>query len=462
MPALINRNLTEHKGSPRIYLDDGLLSELGVSESYRRYNRIWQEDKLILRLHDEGKYVVSSKMKRGERVNVIDINTKELSNLFDANAKLRIAIQKGSIVIKVHQGETAIRQREASFLEALKNGALKKGAVFHGGGLMDHAIHEGFKKSGIASVISFAVEIDERYLNSSIRNNAHLFDENTIFVNSDVADVHAHAMPQVHVLSGGIPCTGASLSGRSKNKLQHAEDHESAGACFFNFLNIVKGSNPAICIMENVKQYMNTASFSIIKSVMGGLGYDLLTNVYNGLDFGASESRERMVCIAISKGLNKGDLLGLIDKEIEAGKTGPTPLSSVLDDLPLDHDSWKEVTYLKDKAKRDAASGKGFAMQILNKDAVSCGTIGAGYAKARSTEPRLQHPTNPLLSRLFNALEHARIKKAPERIVNGLSETVAHQVLGNGVIVSLFEIIAKCIIDILTFNLLSKNKQHAA
>ncbi|WP_263972589.1 hypothetical protein [Pseudoalteromonas nigrifaciens] len=30
MPTLINRNLTQHRGSPRIYLDDALLDELGV------------------------------------------------------------------------------------------------------------------------------------------------------------------------------------------------------------------------------------------------------------------------------------------------------------------------------------------------------------------------------------------------------------------------------------------------
>lgn len=443
MPALLNRNLTQHRGSPRIYLDDAILDLLGVDDAHPFYDRIWQDDKLILRISENGKYKVSSKAKGGRIVNVIDINTSKLAELFDDNSKLRIAIQKGSIVIKAHSSELAIRKREESYLNAIQNsGTLTIASPFHGGGLMDYAVHEGFKKASIASVVKFAIEIDTRYLNSSMLNNAHLFDSNTVYINSDVADVHAHNLPQVNILLAGVPCVGASLSGKSKNKIKFAEEHDSAGACFFSLLNIIKGSNPAVVILENVKQYIETASFAVIQSVLCSLGYDLSTNVYNGLDFGASESRQRMVCIAVSKGLNDFGVLQSIEDIIEANKTHCTPLSSVLDELPLDHPSWKEVTYLKEKELRDRAAGKGFAMQILTKDAVSCGVIGSGYFKSRSTEPRLQHPENPNLSRLFTAREHARIKQAPEGIINGLSETVAHEILGNGVIVSLFEVVA--------------------
>lgn len=101
MPTLINRNLTQHRGSPRIYLDDALLDELGVDCENPFYDRIWHEDKLILRINESGQYKVSSKQKGGNRVNVIDINTAKLGSIFPENAKLRIAIKQGSIVIKV-------------------------------------------------------------------------------------------------------------------------------------------------------------------------------------------------------------------------------------------------------------------------------------------------------------------------------------------------------------------------
>lgn len=442
MPSLINRTLTEHRGSPRIYLDDAILDELEVDSENPFYDRIWQDDKLILRLNPNGKYKISSKAKNSSRVHVIDINLAKLSELFDLNSKLRIAIKKGSIIIKRHAIESAIKLRESSFLEALSQNKLTMASLCHGGGLLDHAMHSGFKKADISTSVSFAVEIDDRYLNSSIRNNPHLFNDQSVYINSDIADVNPHNMTQVNVLTAGLPCTGASLSGKSKNKLSFAEEHESAGACFFSFLNIVKGCGAALVVLENVKQYIGTASFAVIKSVLGSLGFDLLTDVYVGTDFGATERRERMVCLALSKGLNKSNVLSSISEHLEGLKTPSTPIADILDDVPLDHPSWKEVEYLKLKEEKDRNLGKGFRMQLLEPSAESCGVLGAGYAKARSTEARMLHPINKALSRLFNKREHARIKKAPESIVDGLSETVAHQILGNGVIVSLFEALA--------------------
>jgi hypothetical protein len=52
----------------------------------------------------------------------------------------------------------------------------------------------------------------------------------------------------------------------------------------------------------------------------------------------------------------------------------------------------------------------------------------------RSTDPKLQHPTDPKLLRQFTPGEHARIKGVPERLVDGVSATVAHQILGQGVV----------------------------
>lgn len=457
MPTLINRNLTQHRGSPRIYLDDALLDELGVDCENPFYDRIWHEDKLILRINESGQYKVSSKQKAGNRVNVIDINTAKLGSIFPENAKLRIAIKQGSIVIKAHASESAIKMREESFIAAVNAGSITAGSLFHGGGLLDWGMHAGFEKSKINSTTSYAVEIDSRYLNASMKNNSHLFDANTIFINSDVADVHTHNMAQVNILYAGIPCQGASISGISKNKLSFAEQHESAGACFFSFLNIAKGTNAAVIVIENVKAYISTASFAVIKSVLGSLGYDLHTDVYLGTDYGASERRERMVCIAVSKGLNFDNMLNEIADHIKACKTPHTPLADVLETLPLDHSAWKEVEYLKLKQVKDKAAGKGFRMQILEPTDETCGCLGSGYFKSRSTEPRLAHPTDKSLSRLFTKAEHARIKRAPEKIVDGLSETVAHQVLGNGVIVSLFEAIAFSI-GVISKRSLSYNK----
>lgn len=81
----------------------------------------------------------------------------------------------------------------------------------------------------------------------------------------------------------------------------------------------------------------------------------------------------------------------------------------------------------------------------MTADSTSVGTIGRGYSKARSTEPFLAHPVDQGLSRLFTAVEHARLKGIPESLVAGVSETTAHEILGQSVIYPVFEAVGKAI-----------------
>lgn len=113
-------------------------------------------------------------------------------------------------------------------------------------------------------------------------------------------------------------------------------------------------------------------------------------------------------------------------------------LGDVLEAVPLDDERYRTYAYLDTKAKRDRANGNNFAQKILTPEADSVGTIGRGYSKARSTEPLLVHPTNPNLKRLLTPVEHARVKTVPEHLVKRLSNTVAHEVLGQSVVHSAF------------------------
>lgn len=65
--------------------------------------------------------------------------------------------------------------------------------------------------------------------------------------------------------------------------------------------------------------------------------------------------------------------------------------------------------------------------------------------QGRSTEPFILHPTKPGLSRLLTAREHARVKTIPEEVVAGVSETVAHEILGQSVIFTAFEALAAAV-----------------
>lgn len=50
-----------------------------------------------------------------------------------------------------------------------------------------------------------------------------------------------------------------------------------------------------------------------------------------------------------------------------------------------------------------------------------------------STDPLLAHPTNPDLLRQLTVTEHARIKEVPPSLVQGMSKTDGHALLGQSV-----------------------------
>ncbi len=439
MTVIINTKLGEARGNSRIWVEGKRLERGGFTAGVK-YQMTQQGGKLALVAAQDGQYTVSRRERNGKITPIIDLNNAEITQLFEGVKMLRILILEGRIIISAHHQEQRVAEREERLLAKLANGTkLAMGSLFHGGGVADKAMHSGFKKAGIASSVTLAVEIESTYIESSLANNPELWDDNSLIINGGIQtiDMNKTLDIQCDVLFAGVPCTGASKAGRSKNGITMAEEHEAAGAMFFHFLQFVQRLNPAIVVIENVVEYQNTASMTVIRSVLGSLGYNLSERTMNGNEFGALENRNRLCVVATSAGLDAIDL-----EKVTPLQDKPETLAAILEDVALDDPMWKSYDYLAEKEKRDIAAGKGFRRQLLDSSAESCGTIGAGYAKVRSTEPQLVHPTNPELSRIFTPAEHAAVKGIPASTVAGLSATRAHEVLGQSVIFPLFEAVA--------------------
>src|SRR3546814_9410665 len=98
-------------------------------------------------------------------------------------------------------------------------------------------------------------------------------------------------------------------------------------------------------------------------------------------------------------------------------------LGDVLEDVAEDDPRWSTMIYLREKEIRDQEAGKGFRMQIFDEESTRVSTIGRGYAKIRSTEPKIRHPSNPDLLRQLTPTEHARIKGIPEEMISDVPAT---------------------------------------
>lgn len=454
--TVINTLVSESRSVPRIWIEGNRLThggiEIGVQYVMNVSSQLRRIELRPAPVGFAGKTFCISKRTRNDRVYpLLELRDAVINELFKVGTKLRVAINKGRIVISMSHIAMRVQERVSRFLDKIKNGKpLSVCSIFHGGGVLDAALHHGMQRSKVASFVKVAVELEGDYIDSSLRNNPALFNEESIVINGDIRDVNilGGGIPQTDLLVGGVPCTGASKSGASKLGLSCAEEHQTAGALFHYYLDWVKVMNPALVVLENVVEYISTSAMIVIRSVLTHLGYEVRETVLDGPSFGSLEKRRRLCMIATTPGVcDPVDFDQLIPVRQKEEK-----LADVLEVVPADSTSWKTYDYLADKELRDKASGKGFARQLLTGEEDGCGTVGRGYAKARSTEPFIVAPHDASLSRLMTPGEHARVKTIPENLIEGLSATTAHEVLGQSVIYSAFvavgELIGKTVLGL--------------
>ena len=443
MTTVINTHLSESRGKKRIWLEGTKLVREKISPGLR-FDIVKKDNKLILKFGESGKYKVSQRTRRGVISPIIDLVNSMITELFRDTRAIRVSIKNLVMTISQHFSDDAISRRENRLMTKILNGkSLSTCSLFHGGGILDSALHEGFEKGGVQLTMDIVVEREKPYLESSLCNNSALYNSQSIILESDIEliDLNRQMDREVDFLIAGIPCTGASKAGRSKNKTwgdKHVESHKDSGAMFYYFLRFVEKLNPAIILIENVLEYSKSSGMDVIRFVLGKNGYVLQETVVNGNEFGVLENRDRMCVVAIS-----ADMVNCFSiDDVAPVRQKECFLSDVLEDIDDDSDVWKTYDYLQSKAEKDASSGKGFKRQLLRGDESKLGTILKGYAKARSTEPFIVNANNSSLSRLLTVKEHCAVKGVPFELVSGLSKTTAHEVLGQSVIYPAFVAIA--------------------
>lgn len=430
--ATIVRKLGLNRGKPRVWLEGILPARAGFTTG-ARYTVSRAEGRVVLKLDASGVRVVSGKERREKTVPIIDINSAEALSQFEEAGVVRIIMRQGEIHILPDAVSLRVAERTKRLQASLAVGRVIVGSVSHGMGVLSNALHEGLKGAGLKPRLSWACDIREECLDQAASANS-AWDRDTVALAMPVqqlAFVDEFTLSKLErpdILEGGLPCTGASLSGRSKKGLKKAEDDPDVGHLIAPFITLIARLNPGVVLLENVVPYWDTASASMLRTTLNELGYDVHECELAGENY-AIEARPRRVLVGVTRGVEL-DLTNLLPPPKVVEQVG-----EILQRLAEDDPAWKEVTYLKAKQERDQAAGKGFKMQLITPDSTRVGTLGTGYAKARSTEPRLVHPTNPELSRLFTPIEHARLKGIPEAMLDGVrSATLAHELLGQSVI----------------------------
>ncbi len=446
MLTVVNTKLGESRGVSRVWLEGrklGLAAFQPGQPLSVTFDKASKKVCLKVAANDEdSQFSVSQRTRFGRIDPLIEIRSEQFREIFgDVGVLLRVVIKDGVAVIEAHGLTIRTVERAQRLKTKIENGEpLAIASLFSGGGVIDAAIHDGLQRTGVSSYSKFVVEREFRYIDAMVRNQPDLFKPDSVIVESDIALVEFKRPPLVEILIAGIPCTGASPAGKAKNAITMAEEHSDAGSCFFHFLNFVAQVKPAIIVVENVPNYMNSAGYAVIKSVLSTWGYQLSDAVLNGVKFGGLESRDRMCLVAVTDGIEQVGLgLGFDFTDVTPVIDKPATLAEVLEEVADDDPSWKSYSYLADKEIKDKAAGKGFKRTLVSATGceTSVPTLRRLYHKGGSCDTFVAHPDG-VRSRLFTPKEHARIKGVPARIIAGVSDTTAHEILGQGVIYPVF------------------------
>lgn len=429
----------EGKRAKRIWLQGSTLEDAEFMPG-QTYRVVVDEEarELTLEVDPSAGRVVSRKQWQDRTLPVIDLTNSIVTNLFGEARKVLAKIFNRRIVISLHRDEQdRIERRHKWQAVQQEKRSMQVGGICYGAGVIDHAVHDGLAIAGVKAEQTFVVELEDKYLEVARRNNPTFNPKARVF-SLPMQDVEPSELGQADLIVCGIPCTGASRAGKSKNGIKHAEEHAKAGTLFMPLINMVRAANPFAVLIENVPEYQNSLSALVIRETLSAWGYVIKETVLEGQDFGSFERRRRYCMVA-----HIPEMTVNLDDLAKAPRM--QRLSDILEssaDEPLAA-NWNTFPYLKAKEQRDMAAGKGFKRQELTGDATSCGTIGREYHKCRSTEPFVVNPDNPDELRLLTPREHARVKTIPEYFVDGLVQTLAHQILGQSVIFNAFRAVGE-------------------
>jgi DNA (cytosine-5)-methyltransferase 1 len=110
----------------------------------------------------------------------------------------------------------------------------------------------------------------------------------------DITQIAASKIPDHQILFAGFPCQPFSICG----KLDGFDDIR--GTLFFDIARILKTKKPYSFILENVKQLQGHKSGQTLRriiEILEDIGYYTYYKVFNALDFGLPQKRERIFIV---------------------------------------------------------------------------------------------------------------------------------------------------------------------
>lgn len=288
----------------------------------------------------------------------------------------------------------------------------------------------------------------------------------------DITKIASKSIPEHDLLLGGFPCQAFSLAGLKKGFF------DTRGTMFFEIQRILAEHNPAMFLLENVKQLRGhdggrtletirkilqgqadvdvpddiPMSLEARKSLAKKLNYSVGVEVIKATDFGVPQNRERVYIVGFDRG-RFGDIDFKAFFEGMKERESSTKINDALEDDSANHlhrytISTKLWEGLQSRMARHAAKGNGFGHRVFKPDEAACNTITSRYYKD-GREILIDQSDKGLNPRRLTPRECARIQGFPDWFdLSAASDTQLYRQFGNSVSVPVIRSIANAMIDL--------------
>ena len=293
------KKIGESHGQPRVWIEGRQPTVAGFLPGVRFTVEVRRERKaVILRVVSSGERAVAKKEKDGKTIPILDINSAQTLSVFEGLDRVRVIAKSGELHILPLASDARKQERLARLKAKIENGEpLSVGSLSHGIGVLSLAVHDGLQKAGLRTELAFANDIRGELLEHAAEVNP-AWTPRTIALAVPMQELGSDRwamdqLPQIDVLDLGLPCQGASLSGRAKNGTNCAEAHADVGHLVFAFLQIAARINASVIIFENVEPYAASASAWVIRHQLRDQGYKVHECILDGADWNVIEHRRR-------------------------------------------------------------------------------------------------------------------------------------------------------------------------
>jgi DNA (cytosine-5)-methyltransferase 1 len=244
----------------------------------------------------------------------------------------------------------------------------------------------------------------------------------------DINLIEPTDIPDHDILLAGFPCQPFSIAGKG---LGFAD---TRGTLFFNIEAILEAKKPKAFLLENVKRlttHDKGQTFQVILEKLKGLGYTVYHKVFNSLDFGVPQKRDRIYIVGF---------LDPIHYDFPTPKGTYQPLSEILQDDNEIPESYFLSERLREK--RFSALKKQPPMPSIWHENIGGNISALPYSCALRAGGSYNYLVVNGVRRLTDR-EMLRLQGFPDSFIINLPYSQTRKVAGNSVSVPVIKAIAK-------------------